>query len=362
MADDSPVRNEIGPPKTPLDAGSQALSEALRSSFGIVKVLMAVLVGIFVCSGIFKLGPDERAIKLRLGRPVGQGEKALLGPGGLHFSLPYPIEEAVKVSVTGIKKVTSTTGWYLTTPEQELTGTEPPAGGTLNPVVDGYVLTADNNIVHALATLSYHVADPVAYVFNFVNASNALQSALDDALLQTASQFKVDDILYNDVTGFKEAVRGRVTRLIDSQELGVVVEDCLVEGRPPRQLKEAFANVLKAEVARGKVLNEARSYENQVLSKASADAQSLVDAAKSQKSRLVNDVSSQADRFADLLPKYRANPALFVQQRLTETLGRVFTNAQDKIFVTESAPGQPKELRYQFNREFPKPKTEETKP
>ena len=31
--------------QTPLDSGSQALSEALRSSFGLVKFVMVILVG-----------------------------------------------------------------------------------------------------------------------------------------------------------------------------------------------------------------------------------------------------------------------------------------------------------------------------
>src|SRR6266496_6181216 len=80
--------------ETPIDAGSQALSEALRSSFVIVKFIMILLLLVFLASGFFTVGPQERAILLRLGKPVGQGEKALLLPG-LHWSLPYPIDEYV---------------------------------------------------------------------------------------------------------------------------------------------------------------------------------------------------------------------------------------------------------------------------
>ena len=57
-------------PETPMDAGSQALSEALRSSFGIVKILMVILVGVFIFSGVFQVGPQERAILLRFGKPL----------------------------------------------------------------------------------------------------------------------------------------------------------------------------------------------------------------------------------------------------------------------------------------------------
>src|ERR1043166_8246774 len=121
---------ELNPPEQrpdfPLDSGSQALSEALRSSFGIVKFLMVILVLVFLASGIFQVGPQERAIRLHFGKPVGEGNKALLRPG-LHWSYPYPIDERTNVSISGIQKVTSTVGWYAVTPEQELAGTEPPA-------------------------------------------------------------------------------------------------------------------------------------------------------------------------------------------------------------------------------------------
>src|SRR5215467_13781558 len=128
MPDLLPSRSELDlPPSTPVDAGSQALSEALRSSFAIVKFLMVVLVAVFLASGFFIVGPQQRAIIMRFGKPVAQGEKALLGPG-LHFSLPYPIDEVQKVSITGIQQAQSGVGWYATTPEQELAGTEPPAG------------------------------------------------------------------------------------------------------------------------------------------------------------------------------------------------------------------------------------------
>lgn len=349
------------PPETPVDAGSQALSEALRSSFAIVKIVMALLLVVFLASGFFKVNPQEQAIILRFGKPVGEGPHALLGPG-LHWSFPYPIDEYVKVSITGIQKVVSTTGWYFTTPEQELAGSEPPPNQSLNPAVDGYVLTADGNIVHTRATLTYRINDPITYVFSFVNASNAVQSAVDNALVFTASRFKVDDILTRDIAGFNEAVSRRLTELVEKQNLGIIVEQCVVQSIPPRQLKDAFANVLKAEINRNSVLNKARSDENQALSKASADSRSLTNAAESERARLVSDVSSRAAQFNQLLPKYRENPTLFVQQRLTETLGRVFTNVQDKIFVAESANGNSKELRYLFNRELPKPRTEETKP
>jgi modulator of FtsH protease HflK len=349
------------PPETPLDAGSQALSEALRSSFGIVKFVMALLFCVFLGSGFFTVGPQEQAIIIRLGKPVGEGRKALLGPG-LHWSFPYPIDEYKKVPIASIQTVKSTIGWYATTPEAELAGTEIPSlpvGTPMNPLADGYVLTADKNILHARATLTYHIADPVGYVFHFVDAAGTVQRALDNALLLTAAQFNVDDILTRDRAGFKAAVLKKTAALVEAQALGVVVEECVVDVKPPRQLKEAFDNVARALEVRGKLLNTALSEANQTTNRASADAQSIIDAAQKDRARLVKDIAGEAQRFNDLLPKYRQNPKLFVEQRLTAALSTVLANAQEKIFLATGI--SPKEMRLMLNRELKK-NAEEKKP
>src|SRR2546425_996808 len=76
------------------DPSAQALSDALRSSFNIVKFLMGLLVAAFIVSGIFTVKPNQVAVVLRFGKPRGTGPEQLLKPG-LHWALPYPIDEIV---------------------------------------------------------------------------------------------------------------------------------------------------------------------------------------------------------------------------------------------------------------------------
>jgi membrane protease subunit HflK len=357
--DNLPSRQPPRPPApvTPEDAGSQALAEALRSSFGLIKLVMIALVLVFLGSGFFTVGLQERAIKLRLGKPVGAPGQQLLGPG-LHWAFPYPIDEVRKIPITEIQSVTSTVGWYAATPEQEVSGNLPPPAATLAPGVDGYLLTGDGNILHSRAVLYYRINDPIRFVFDYASATNTIRDALDNALVYAAASFKVDDVLTKDIAGFRDAVRRRATELIDAQEVGVLVEQCDIQSRPPRYLADAFNRVLQAEQTRGKVLNEARSYENQVLSRASADAASRVNAAESERVRLVEEVASRAQQFTDLLPMYRTNTVLFVQQRLNETIARALPAVQDKFFLPDRIDGKTRELRLLLNREPPKPKTE----
>ena len=360
--------SDHNPPQAPetQDAGSQALAEALRSSFVIVKIAMVALVAIIFAAGFFTVGPQEKAVILRFGKPQGEGQKMLLG-AGLHWSLPYPIDEVVRIPISEIQKVTSTVGWYLTTPEMELAGTEPPPGPSLNPMIDGYVITADQNIIHARATVSYHIDDPRTAIFNFTSGtnhdfglagiSNAVQNAANNALIATAARFNVDDILTRDIAGFQEAVRQRVSALAEREHLGVVIDQCQVWSIAPRQLKEVFAQVTIARQNRDKLISEARSEENRISSQAGAQATSITNLAETARTNFVSAVVSEADAFTKLLPEYQRNPNLFAQMELTKAMTVVLANVQDKIILPQRADGKPRELRLMLNREPPQPKS-----
>jgi modulator of FtsH protease HflK len=338
----------------PDDAGSQALAEALRSSFAIVKITMLLMVVTFFASGFFQVGPQEKAVVLRFGKPVGEGRKVLLN-SGLHWSFPYPIDEVVKIPITEQQIVLSTVGWYFTTPEQELSGEEFPAGNSLNPAIDGYVITADRNIIHMRATLRYHIDDPIRYVFSFAAASNTVQNLLNNALVFTAARFDVDDILLNRVNEFRETVQQRVTDLTEAEQLGIVIDQCEIQSIPPRQLQNIFSQVTASRENRNKLLIQAQDYTNRILSQASAQAVSLTNAAATASANYVKSINAEAKRFSDLLPYYQGNPSLFVQQTFVQTMGQVLTNTENWFEPTADA-GTKIENRLMLNREPPEPK------
>ncbi|HZI30738.1 MAG TPA: protease modulator HflK [Candidatus Binatia bacterium] len=348
------------------DAGSQALSEALRSSFVIVKFAMVALILAILGAGFFTVGPQEKAVILRFGKPVGVGQKMLLG-AGLHWSLPYPIDEVVHIPIAEIQKVTTTIGWYHTTPEQELAGTEPPPGPSLNPMVDGYVITADRNIIHARATVSYHIDDPRTAIFNFTSGtnhefniagiSNAVLNVANNTLILAAAHFNVDDILTRNFAGFQDAVHQRIAELVDQEHLGVSIDQCQVECIPPRQLKDIFDKVTTARQNYDKLINDAKSKENQILSEAGAQATSITNAAESARIRFVTGVESDAEAFTKLLPRYKENPNLFAQMEVAKAMSQILTNVQEKMFLPERGDGKPRELRLLLNREPPGPKS-----
>jgi membrane protease subunit HflK len=344
-----------------LDAGSQALAEALGSSFAIVKVVMLLMVVLFFSSGFFQVGPSEKAVILRFGKPVGEGKSVLLGPG-LHWSFPYPIDEVVKIPITEQQTVQSTTGWYFTTPEQELSGEELPAGASLNPAIDGYAITADRNIVHTQVTLKYHIDDPIAYIFNFASASNSIQNTLNNALLFTAAKFNVDDILTRDVEGFREAVQARVSDLTDQDHLGIVIDNCQVVSVAPRQLKDVFDRVTIAQQNQNKQISIANTYRDKTLLNAAAQASAITIEAATASTNSVKAIQADAKAFTDLLPAFEMNRNLFAQQKLAETMALVLTNVQRTEFLPQRVDGKPYEVRLMLNDAPPQSKTTPANP
>ncbi|MEI7731425.1 MAG: protease modulator HflK [Verrucomicrobiota bacterium] len=344
-----PVISAIGPAEAE-EARTQALAEALKSSFVLVKFAMVFLAVAFLCSGIFTVKPQERALILRFGKPVGEGEAALLGPG-LHWAFPYPVDDPIKIPAVLIQQANSTVGWYAVDPKLAAAGMEPPAGPSLNPVADGYTLTGDGNIIHVRATIRYRVTEPLKYYLRFTNAAEFVTNALNNAILYASAQYTVDNALRRDLAGFKERVISRVNDLVAQQQLGITLEPSDITTIPPRQVKAAFEEVLAAENERSKTINDAQGYANEVLSRAKGEGTARVNAGQTDRARAVAGINAEARYFEDLLPQYKKNEVLFTSRLQAETLGRVLTNAQDKFFLPQRADGKPRELRLQLGRE-----------
>jgi membrane protease subunit HflK len=349
------------------DAGSQALAEALRGSFAIVKIAMIALVALIFLAGFFTVKPGERAVILRFGKPRGEGQNMLLSPGKFYWSFPYPIDQVVRIPISEIQKVTSTTGWYPMSHAEEMLfdaeGTEPTAGGTsLNPLNESYVLTADRNIIHTRATITYHVDDPMKAIFGFAGStnqqfdlagiSNAVQTAADNALVATAARFNVDDILTLNIAGFQDAVRHRINELVAREQLGVVIESCQVKNAAPRQLADDFRQVTAARQNRDKLIQVALGAQSQTLNEARAQSVSITNSAESARTRYVSGVQSETAAFTNLLAQFQTNTALYERMKLAEAMPQILSNA-DKYFMPQRSDGQARELRLMLNREPP---------
>jgi membrane protease subunit HflK len=337
----------------PVDTGSRALEEALRSSFFIVKIVMVLLLGVFIFSGMKTVRPQERAIILRFGKQLG-GTERLLGPG-MHWAFPYPIDEVVIIPFSEIQTVTSTIGDSLT-PAQKAAGILPPATPSLNPATEGYLVTADNNIIQAKATLGYRITDPLVYNLNFLNASNLVQNALNNALVYAASQSTVDEAKLNN-TLFKERLFARLREQIEVMKLGITIEQSSeVAVDLPMYVKADFDAVTSAQQERDTIEKTARGNASSIVRAAEAESNEIIQKAQTESFRTVQRAQGAAKYFAVLLPEYQKNPELTRQRLLTDAWQGILARAADKFITLEPvAPGQ-NELRLLLSPETRKAK------
>lgn len=339
------------PSEAPMeDAGTQALSDALASSFRFIRALMIILVAVFLGSGIFTVNPNEVAVILRLGKPASSGVDAILRPG-IHWSFPSPIDEIVRIPVGESRAVEATNCWYQVTPEMEISGELPPSLSTLQPGVDGYALTSDGNIIHARATAKYRIADPLRYAFGFRGATNILENALNNAVLYAAVRHTAEEALYKDKTGFQDAVRRRFLQTIEKANLGIDLEPIQVQTFPPMYVKEAFDQVLEAEQALSEARNTSQGEAEEITRKAVGEGRALISDGITRSNMLVQTLRADAEAFSDQLADYQRNPRLFRERLLVETMFQVLTNVNDKWLLPESKDGRRRQIRLMLNRE-----------
>jgi membrane protease subunit HflK len=97
-----------------------------------------------VLSGLYRVESNQAAVVLRFGRLLGNSPEQQIKKPGLHFALPFFVDNVIKIPV-------------YTVQEREITTHYKPEGSMVSANIDenGYVLTGDKNIVLIMAKIKY---------------------------------------------------------------------------------------------------------------------------------------------------------------------------------------------------------------
>ena len=133
--------------------GLKALKDALNTTSILLRIAMVLLVFAFLFSGMKNLEQYEEAVVLRFGADSG----AVRQKAGMQFAFPYPVDQVIVVPVGRTQSLSSPSFMYKDMQMKEV-------APYLKPGVDGYLLTADRNILHCESTLKYEVEDIKSYL------------------------------------------------------------------------------------------------------------------------------------------------------------------------------------------------------
>ena len=400
MAEEDKQSNKDLQPQAPdksgiedFDAAGRSLSEALRISFIILKVIMIILVLAFLVSGFKTVASDEEALVLRFGKIRGVGEDRVLKPKTRpYWIFPYPVDMMVKIPVEKKVDLVVRSFWYYQSQERMLG--EPSIEKTrilpeLDPIRDGYCVTrserqdeiatgsggSDYNIVHCKWQLTYQIDDPELFFKNVYvrdakpgdiyfdvitrSITPLLQNLFEDTIVTAIVNYSIDDVLFEQVARLTEHIRRLLQEKLNEIESGIkVVQVQLTDKSWPQQVNEAFEASHSASQKSEQAISKARTDAESTIIEAASLAQEKIAEARAYRTKVVANARANADYFQQLLPEYRKRPKLVIQKIYQDAIERIFNNAVEKFVIQPSEGTKGAEFRIMLNRDPSlKPKT-----
>ncbi len=267
--------------------------------FGMIAVFVAVLAAIWLYSAIYVVDEQEQAVVLRFGKYY-----ETVGPG-LNIYFP-PFDRKFQENVTRERAYSK----------------------------QGQMLTEDENIVEVPLTVQYKITNLQDFVLNVDQPEISLQHATDSALRHVVGSTAMDQVLTEGRELMASEIRERLQRFLDTYKVGISVTQVNVQSAAaPREVQEAFDDVIRAREDEQREKNQAEAYANGVIPEARGQAQRLLEEANGYRDEVVARAQGEAQRFTKLVAEYRKAPEVTRERLYLDTMQEVFSNTS-KVLVT----------------------------
>ncbi|WGL15081.1 FtsH protease activity modulator HflK [Microbulbifer bruguierae] len=305
-------RNNDGPPD--LDELLRKMQQKLNGLFGgkpsdsqggsgnggsfpwsLVLIVLAVVYGLW---GFYQVEANESAVVLRLGKYHSTESS------GLHWNPPL-IDHVTKVNMTEVRTERTT----------------------------GQMLTEDASIVDVVLQVQWHIDDAESFVLRVADPLKSLQEATDSALRHVVGSQTLNGVISQNRTQVAADTQVRLQEYLDLYITGIRVDVVnLTDAKAPREVQDAFDDVVRAREDEVRLQNEAQAYANQVIPVARGQAQRMLEEAEAYKSRVVASARGEAARFTALLKEYQLAPGVTRERMYLETVQDVMSNTS-KVMV-----------------------------
>jgi len=298
-------------------------------------VILALLV-LFLFSGFQNVTPGNVGLLLRFGRLTGASRAEQVKQPGLVLALPYPVDQLFLVP--GPDREGEVTVDEVWKPIGELAALD-----KINPIVEGYCLTGDQNVVQTRLVAKYRVSDPIRFRLAMDNPEGILHDTVLAALTQTVARWEVNDVLRlqrggdggpGTMESLATVVQRRAQERLDEIDCGMQISTLeFKEIHPPRHVVGAFRDVQNARIEMETNKREAEGFVAGKIPAAEAEANRMVKAAMAYDNTLNARASAELSVFEQVYAEYRNNPGVVYQRLLMETLEHVLTNVGRRIHL-----------------------------
>ena len=267
--------------------------------FGLLFVGLGLLAVVWLYSAIYVVDEQEQAVVLRFGK-----YHETVGPG-LNIYFP-PIDRKFQENVTRERAYSK----------------------------QGAMLTEDENIIEVPLTVQYKISNLQDFVLNVDQPEVSLQHATDSAVRHVVGSTEMDQVLTEGRELMASEVRERLQRFLDNYRTGITITQVNIQSAAaPREVQEAFDDVIRAREDEQREKNQAESYANGVIPEARGQAQRLLEEANGYRDEVIARAQGEADRFTKLVAEYRKAPEITRERLYIDTMQEVMSNTS-KVLVT----------------------------
>ena len=279
---------------------------------------LIILMGLWVATGFYRVNPQQQGVVLRFGEWI-----RTTGPG-LHYHLPFPIEQVLTPDVTRDNR--------LEIGFRDVAG----SSATRRDIADeSLMITGDENIVDIDFVVFWRISDAGEYLFNLADPDETIKVAAEAVMREIIGQTAIQTALTEGRQNVQFAVREKLQELLDDYRAGVrVCEVQLLAVDPPSDVIDAFNDVQRARQDRDRLKNQAEAFRNDIVPRARGQAAQLIAEAEAYREEVMNRAKGDASRFDQVFSAYEANKDVTRERIYIETIEEVFGNIE-KIIIDE---------------------------
>jgi membrane protease subunit HflK len=286
------IKEALGPIGQKLGSGGIGLLLA-----GVV----ALIVVIWLATGVYTISPGEQAA-LRL---FGEVRAAPVSETGLHWWWPGPVGSKDTVLTSETRSM-----------QLGFRGQQGVADAAVP--VEALMISGDLNIVDVRMVVQYNISNIIDFLFRVddpgelardIGPGNpdgrTLKDASEAALRLVVGQRSIDDVLTEKREEVQTATKAKLQQILDRYGTGInILNIQLQDVKAPEEVRDAFDDVLRARQEKDTKINQARSFENDIIPRAQGDAQRIIREAEAFKAARVARAEGEAERFSAVLNEY----------------------------------------------------------
>ena len=286
--------------------------KSLAKKIMIAAIVVVLLLGLGTC--FYTVDDKQQAVVTTFGKVTDVTD------AGVHFRLPFGIQQVHKVDVNVYQKIelgySSDGSSYYNVNEDEST-----------------MITGDYNIVNVDCFVEDKISDPVQYLYASNSPELILRNLIQSQVRNVVGSSSVDAVL----THGKESIQGQVKELVQQilleYDIGLTLVDVKIQdAEPPTQeVIEAFKAVETAKQQAETVINDDKAYQNAQLPQAEAQADKLIQNAEYLKQARINEAVEAVAMFNAMYTEYALNPEITRTRMYYETISQVLPGV--KVYI-----------------------------